>query len=256
MQTNEIERPGVAMKDKVALVTGAARRIGAVIARELHAAGASVGIHGHRSVAAAESLAESLNRSRADSARVFRGDLTQVPACEQLADSMLEWSDAVDVLVNNASAFYPTPIGSITETEWEELVGSNLKAPLFLTQALVPTLRQRAGCVINIVDIHARRPLRDHSVYGASKAGLEMLTRSLAKDLAPDIRVNGISPGAILWPEQDMPQDTKDSIIKQVPLGRPGDPLDIARCALFLAGDAPYVTGQVIAVDGGRSLGW
>jgi pteridine reductase len=147
-------------------------------------------------------------------------------------------------------------MGSITEEDWDKLMGSNLKAPLFLSQAAWQTLRARSGCIINIVDIHSQRPLRNHSVYGSAKAGLAMLTRSLAKDMAPDVRVNGISPGAIMWPENDMKEDTKDSIIAQIPLGRSGDPGDIAECVLFLARDAAYVTGQVLAVDGGRSLGW
>jgi len=241
---------------KFALVTGAGRRIGAVIARTLHAAGAAVAIHHRHSAAQAGELAAQLNASRPESAATFEADLNQSGTPERLVSEVLEWCGGIDVLVNNASAFYPTPIGSITEDDWDQLVGSNLKAPLFLSQAAWPTLKARSGCIINIVDIHAKRPLRDHTVYGSAKAGLAMLTRSLAKDLAPDVRVNGISPGAIMWPENDMSEDTQNNIIAQIPLGRSGDPGDIADCVLFLARDAVYVTGQILAVDGGRSLGW
>ena len=169
---------------------------------------------------------------------------------------MLKWSGQLDVLVNNASSFYPTPIGSITNDQLDDLIGSNLKAPLFLSQAAMPALRESQGSIVNIVDIHAQRPLRDHPVYGAAKAGLAMLTRSLAKDLAPEIRVNGVAPGAILWPEDEMTEETKGNILNQVPLARQGQPNDIAETVLFLARDGHYITGQIIAVDGGRSLGW
>jgi pteridine reductase len=168
----------------------------------------------------------------------------------------MEWGGRLDCLVNNASSFYPTPVGAITEVHWDDLVGSNLKAPLFLSQAATPHLRETRGVIINIVDSHAQRPLRDHPVYGPAKAGLAMLTRSLAKDLAPEIRVNGVAPGAILWPADGLSDAVKQSILRQVPLERPGDPDDIAGCVLFLVRDAGYVTGQIIAVDGGRSLGW
>lgn len=241
---------------KCALITGAGRRIGAAIALELHAAGAAVAIHHRHSAIDASELAAQLNASRSGSAATFEADLNVSGSPERLVHEVLGWCDGIDVLVNNASAFYPTPMGSITEEDWDKLMGSNLKAPLFLSQAAWQTLRARSGCIINIVDIHSQRPLRNHSVYGSAKAGLAMLTRSLAKDMAPDVRVNGISPGAIMWPENDMKEDTKDSIIAQIPLGRSGDPGDIAECVLFLARDAAYVTGQVLAVDGGRSLGW
>jgi pteridine reductase len=164
----------------------------------------------------------------------------------------------LDVIVNNASNFYPTPIGTITLEQWDDLFGSNLKAPLFLSQALVPALRAARGVIVNIVDVHSQRPLRDHPVYGPAKAGLAMLTRSLAKDLGPDVRVNGVSPGAILWPDegQGMSDALRAAIIKQTALKRAGEPEDIAAAVLFLVRDAPYVTGQIIAVDGGRSIGW
>ena len=244
------------LDNKVALVTGSARRIGATIARALHGAGADVAIHYRGSADEAQALVADLDRLRPDSAAAFAADLTDVGAIEQLAAQVVGWRNRLDVLVNNASSFYPTPAGTITEAQWDDLVGTNLKAPLFLSQAALPALRDAGGVIVNIVDVHATHPLRDHPVYGPAKAGLAMLTRSLAKDLAPDVRVNGVSPGAILWPENDMPDDTKAAILKQVPLARPGNPDDIAGAVLFLVRDATYVTGQVIAIDGGRSIGW
>lgn len=241
---------------KVALVTGAARRIGAAIATRLHAGGARVVIHYRGSKADAESLADSLNDLRSDSATTLQANLLDTPTLPDLIEDVLDWGGRLDILVNNASSFYPTPVGEITQQEWQDLVGSNLKAPLFLSQAAVPALRRRGGTIVNLVDIHAQRPLRNHPVYGAAKAGLAMLTRSLAKDLAPEIRVNGVSPGAILWPEDSMSDAVKQSIINQVPLERPGDPQDIAGAVLYLVRDATYVTGQIIAIDGGRSVGW
>ncbi len=239
-----------------ALVTGAARRIGAEIVRRLHGAGASVAIHYRSSAAEAEALRDELNGIRADSAEAFAADLNVTGAMQGLIDAIVQWGGALTILVNNASSFYPTPIGSVTEAQWDDLVGSNLRAPLFLSQAALPHLRDAGGVIVNIIDIHARRPLKDHVVYGPAKAGLEMLTRSLAKDLAPEIRVNGVSPGAILWPESGMSSETQQNILEQIPLRRAGSPADVADCVLYLARDADYVTGQVIAVDGGRSLGW
>jgi len=240
-----------------ALVTGAAKRIGAVVASTLHAAGANVAIHYNRSAAEAEQLAASLNRRRGKSAFTVAANMLDVAAVERLAAQVLERTDGrLDVLVNNASNFYPTPIGTITLEQWDDLFGSNLKAPLFLSQALVPALRAARGVIVNIVDVHSQRPLRDHPVYGAAKAGLAMLTRSLAKDLGPHIRVNGVSPDAILWPDEGMSDALRAGIIKQTALKRSGEPEDIAAAVLFLVRDAPYVTGQIIAVDGGRSVGW
>lgn len=241
---------------RCALVTGAARRIGAVLARRLHEAGASVAIHYRDSAQEAREVAAGLEAARPGSAAVFRADLARLDEIGTLVEAVVAWSGRLDVLVNNASTFYPTPLGTITGAQWDDLVGSNLRAPLFLSQAAWPHLRETGGCIVNIVDIHARRPLRDHSVYGAAKAGLAMLTRALAKEMAPQVRVNGIAPGAILWPETGMTESVKRDILEQVPLGRPGEPDDLADALLWLVARARYVTGQVIPVDGGRSLGW
>jgi pteridine reductase len=241
-----------------ALVTGAAKRIGAVIASTLHGAGANVAIHYNRSADEAEQLAAQLNDRRPKSAFTVSADMLDIESVEQMARDVLDriGEDRLDVLVNNASNFYPTPLGTVTPEQWHDLVGSNLKAPLFLSQALLPALRAARGVIINIVDVHSQRPLRDHPVYGAAKAGLAMLTRSLAKDLGPHIRVNGVSPGAILWPDEGMSEGLRAGIIKQTALKRSGEPEDIANTVLFLVRDAPYITGQIIAVDGGRSVGW
>jgi pteridine reductase len=247
----------VSLDGRWALVTGAAKRIGAVIARTLHGAGANIAIHYNRSATDADQLATELNRRRANSAFTVGADMLDIAAVQGMAKQVLDHTGGrLDVLVNNASNFYPTPIGTITLEQWDDLIGSNLKAPLFLSQALVPALRTARGVIVNIVDVHSQRPLRDHPVYGPAKAGLAMLTRSLAKDLGPDIRVNGVSPGAILWPDEGMSDALRAAIIKQTALKRSGDPEDIAAAVLFLVRDAPYVTGQIIAVDGGRSVGW
>ncbi|MBU2677304.1 MAG: pteridine reductase [Gammaproteobacteria bacterium] len=244
------------LHDKVVLVTGAARRIGAAIVTRLHENGARVAIHYRGSEDEAKQLAAGLNEKRRESAATFQADLLDTDELPKLVAAVTGWAGRLDCLVNNASSFYPTPIGNITETQWQDLVGSNLKAPLFLSQAAAPQLQEHGGVIVNIVDIHAQRPLRNHAVYGPAKAGLAMLTRSLAKDLAPHIRVNGVSPGAILWPEDGMSEAAQATILRQVPLQRPGDPDDIADCVLYLWRDATYVTGQIIAVDGGRSIGW
>jgi len=241
---------------KVALITGAARRIGAAIASSVHQSGASVAVHYRESAVEAAALAQRLNAERPDSAAIFKADLVNVAGLPELVAEIVNWHGQLDILVNNASSFYPTPPGEITEAQWDDLIGSNLKAPLFLSQAALPELRKSQGAIVNIVDIHAQRPLRDHAVYGAAKAGLAMLTRSLAKDLAPEVRVNGVSPGAILWPEDELSETAKESILGQIPLERAGNPDDVAACVLFLLRDAAYVTGQIIAVDGGRSIGW
>ena len=248
--------PEQTLNDKVILVTGAARRIGAAIVTCLHENGARVAIHYRGSGDEAEDLANRLNGVRAHSAMAVQSDLMDVDRLPLLIRSVFDWGGRLDGLVNNASSFYPTPIGNIDEEQWDELVGSNLKAPLFLSQAAASHLRDSSGAIVNIVDIHADRPLKDHSVYGSAKAGLAMLTRSLAKDLAPDVRVNGVAPGAILWPENGMEESIQQSILDQIPLKRPGTPADIAGCVLYLLRDATYITGQIIPVDGGRSIGW
>jgi len=248
--------PEQTLNDKVILVTGAARRIGAAIVTRLHENGARVAIHYRGSRDEAENLANRLNGVRAQSAVAIQSDLLDVDNLPLLITTVLDWGGRLDGLVNNASSFYPTPVGSIDEKQWDELVGSNLKAPLFLSQAAASHLRDSGGAIVNIVDIHADRPLRDHSVYGSAKAGLAMLTRSLAKDLAPDVRVNGVAPGAIVWPENGMTESVQQNILDQIPLQRAGNPEDIAGCVLYLLRDATYVTGQIIPVDGGRSIGW
>ncbi|MFQ5548487.1 MAG: pteridine reductase [Woeseia sp.] len=241
---------------KYALITGAARRIGAAIAARLHRAGANVAIHYRSSAGDAKELCSRLNDGRPDSARTFDADLSEMAGLAGLVDAVIEWGGRLDILVNNASSFYATPIGEISEPQWDDLIASNLKAPLFLSQAAWPHLIASQGVIVNMVDIHSRRPLSDHPVYVSAKAGLAMLTRALARDMAPEVRVNGIAPGAILWPEQGMNGPVKENIVKEIPLGRPGNPEDVADCVLYLARDATYVTGQIIAVDGGRSIGW
>ena len=244
------------LEGKTALVTGAARRIGSAIATGLHSAGARVVIHYRNSATDARALVARLNSARADSALAARADLLDTATLPGLVDAVIDWAGRLDILVNNASSFYATPIGRIDEKAWDDLVGTNLKAPLFLAQAAAPELARSRGSIVNIIDIHAQRPLREHAVYGSAKAGLQMLTRALAKDLAPAVRVNGVAPGTILWPENGMSEKVRRLILDQVPLERSGRPEDIAGCVLYLVRDADYVTGQVIAVDGGRSIGW
>jgi pteridine reductase len=243
-----------ALRNQVVLVTGGARRVGAEIARTLHAAGANILIHYRSSAAAAIALADEFNRTRARSAAIFAAHLPSAEAPEKLVAATLLEFGRLDILINNASSFYSTPIGQITLPQWDDLIGTNLKAPLFLSQAAAPSLRAQRGLIINMIDIHALRPLKAHPVYSAAKAGLAMLTRSLARELGPEIRVNGIAPGPVLWPEGDMDEELKREIIGKTALKRHGTPQDIARTALFLAKDAPYITGQIIAVDGGRSI--
>jgi pteridine reductase len=240
---------------KIALITGAARRIGAALARTLHGAGANVVLHYRSSAVEADALATELNLQRPRSAVTVQCDLLETGRLESLAAHAAAAFGGLDILVNNASSFYPTAFGEITERVWDDLTGSNLKAPLFLTQAAARELRRTGGLVVNIVDIHGLRPLRDYSVYSIAKAGLIMLTKALARELAPQIRVNAIAPGPVLWAEGSEPA-LKKKILERTPLGRPGTPDDVARAALFFAAEAPYVTGQILAVDGGRSVGW
>ena len=239
---------------KVALITGGSKRIGAQTTRVLHEAGYNVIIHCRLSREAADALADELNQLRADSARVIQGDLNSETIYNHLIEQAYQCWNRLDVLVNNASTFYPTPVGSITLDDWEVLVNSNMKAPLFLAQAAAPYLKQVEGNIINMADVHAMRPMKEHPVYCAAKAGLVMITQSLAKELGPEVRVNSVAPGAILWPDNDMPEHTKKLILERTSLKKAGDPIDIAKTILFLVRDAHYITGQVIAVDGGRTL--
>lgn len=239
----------------VVLVTGAARRVGAEIARTLHAAGANVVLHCRSSVAAAEALAADCNASRKNSALVARRDLRDVAGLAAMVDEAVAHFGRLDALVNNASSFYPTPLGTIDAAAWDDLIGSNLMGPLFLAQAAAPHLRAAQGCIVNITDIHAERPLKGYPLYCAAKAGLLGLTRALALELGPTVRVNAVAPGAIEWPENDsdFPAAEQQAIIEHTLLKRVGAPADIARTVKFLIFDAPYVTGQVINVDGGRT---
>jgi pteridine reductase len=246
--------PVSALKDKVALITGGARRIGADICRVLHGEGMKLVIHYRSSEDDAHALQQSLQQSQPDSVMLVRGDLLNTAKLRNLVDNTIEAFGRLDVLVNNASSFYPSPLGQATEKQWDNLIGTNLKAPFFLAQAAAPSLKKFRGCIVNMADIHGTRPLKGYPIYSAAKAGIIMLTKALARELAPEVRVNGIAPGAILWPENDMDEMSKQRIVSRTPLKRSGVPEDIARTALFLIRDNDYITGQVIAVDGGRSV--
>ncbi len=246
--------PALPLAGRCVLITGGAKRLGAAIGRRLHAAGANVVVHYHQSQPAADALVAEFEAMRAGSALAVRADLHDVAHLPDLAQAALARFGRLDVLVNNASTFYPTPVGSITLQQFDDLIGTNLRAPLFLSQAAAPALRESRGLIINMVDIHGRRPLKAHPVYSSAKAGLIMLTKSLARELGPEIRVNGIAPGPVLWPERDLDAALKEEIVARTALKRSGSPDDIASAALFFAAEAPYVTGQIIAVDGGRSL--
>mgnify|MGYP001814855060 FL=1 len=239
---------------KAALVTGAAARIGACTAETLHARGCDVLLHCNSSVDRAEELAERLNGIRADSAAVASADLSSLDGIESLAESVRRRFDRLDILVNNASRFYPTRVGETQSWQWEDLVNSNLRGPYFLVQALLEELQTAGGAIINIVDIYSRRPLANHGVYVISKAGLEMMTKSMAAELGPTVRVNGVSPGAILWPENESDDSAKQAVLDKTVMKRIGEADDIATAVAYFALDAPYVTGQILAVDGGRSL--
>ena len=242
------------MLKKNIIITGAARRIGAVCARLLHDEGCNVILHYRSSERDVLALCDELNNKRPDSARALQADLMSMRELKGLAEQARQLWGGIDGLVNNASTFYPSEVSKVTEAQWDELLGSNLKAPFFLVQALLPELAARRGCVVNIADIHAESGLKNYPVYSIAKAGLIAMTRILAKELGPEIRVNAVSPGAILWPENDMPEPMKEAIVERVALKRSGEPLDIARAVRFLIQDADYITGQVIAVDGGRTL--
>ena len=238
------------------LVTGAAKRIGAAIARELHASGAAIALHCNRSRAAADRLAADLNATRRGSCAVVQADLLDLEALPRLGDETLQAFGGLAGLVNNASSFDATPLGSITVDAWRDLMGTNLRAPLFLSQAAAPHLKKAKGAIVNLIDIHAERPLKDFVVYSIAKAGLAGLTRSLAIELGPDVRVNGVAPGAILWPDEGehFAAAERRRITRQTPLERIGTPADIAGAVKYLLLDAPFVTGQILAVDGGRAI--
>ena len=243
---------------KVALVTGAARRIGATTVKMLHQHGATVVVHYRNSKTVAEQLCDDLNKIRPNSCFIQQAELADVDSLEKMVEAVIKKAGRLDILINNASSFFPTKIGEITEDNWDNLFSSNLKAPLFLSQAAAPHLTKSQGCIVNMVDIHAERPLAEHPVYCAAKAGLLMLTKSLAKELGPNVRVNGVSPGAILWPEADGESAEANfehqALLDKTSLKREGSPDDIAQTILFLVSDAPYITGHIIPVDGGRLL--
>ena len=242
------------LTDKVVLITGGAQRVGAMTARLLHAAGANLVLHYRHSRQSALALQAELNKQRKNSVILIQADLLETVKLKSIIKKSIEQWGRLDILINNASSFYATPMGNITERDWDDLTGSNLKAPFFLSQAAAPYLEKQQGCIINIVDIHAQRPMQEHSVYNIAKAGLAMLVKTLAFELGPKIRVNGVAPGAIMWPAQDMDDVTKQRIVSRTYLKRKGSAEDIARTVLFLAANADYITGQIIAVDGGRSL--
>jgi len=245
---------GESLDGKVALVTGSARRVGAAIVRRLHGAGARVAVHYRGSEADAEKLEAVLEAARAGSVARIRRDLLEPGAPEALVAEVVERFGRLDVLVNNASIFYPRKVGRIEPRHWDELIGSNLRAPLFVAQSAAPHLKQARGAIVNITDIHAERPLKGFALYSVAKAGLAALTRSLALELAPEVRVNAVAPGAIAWPDDDKFDNAeRQRIVATTPLGRIGSPEDIAQAVHFLA-TAPFVTGQTLAVDGGRSV--
>ena len=240
----------------VALVTGAARRIGAATARMLHARGMDIIVHCHRSQREARTLVNQLNAAREDSAAMVSADLNDMQALPMLLqeiDSHLNVRK-LRLLVNNASRFYPTPVAAAGQDDWDNLFNSNVRAAYYLSQQLAPQLRNAHGCIINLIDIYAQRPLPEHSIYCMAKAALQMMTLSLAQELAPEVRVNGVAPGAIIWPEQGLSEQNKQAILERVALQRSGSEADIAKAVTWLALDADYVTGQILAVDGGRSL--
>lgn len=251
-----ISAKDTALEGKTVLITGAARRVGATLARSFHAAGANVVLHFRNSAEEATQLASELEAVRPGSVATVQSDLLDVPRFVPLIEATTNAFGTLDILVNNASSFYPTLIGEITESQWDDLLGSNLKAPLFLSQAASSALRVSHGLIINIADIHGLRPLRRYPVYSVAKAGLIMLTKALARELAPHVRVNAIAPGPVMWPEDGTDKEMQAKIVDRTLLRRPGSAEDVARAALFFASEAPYVTGQILAVDGGRSVGW
>ncbi|MBL3591456.1 MAG: pteridine reductase [gamma proteobacterium endosymbiont of Lamellibrachia anaximandri] len=242
------------LSSKCALITGGAHRIGAQIARTLHREGMNLVLHYRNSSQAAERLKAELETGRPGSVVLAQADLHETADLPLLIEAAKSVFGRLDLLVNNASSYYPTPLETATETDWDDLIGSNLKAPFFLSRAAAPLLKVSDGCIVNLVDIHAERPLKSHPIYSIAKAGNAMLVKSLARELGPEIRVNGIAPGAILWPEQGLDDVEKEEILNRTALKRPGSPEDIAQTLLFLVRDARYITGQIIPVDGGRTL--
>jgi len=244
------------MQGKVILVTGGAKRVGAAICRRLHAAGAQVAVHYRSSAQQALALQDELNALRAESAFAFQANLLDLDALQQLVREIVEKFGRLDALVNNASSFYATPLAEVDEQQWHDLLGTNLRAPLFLAQAAAAELRRHHGCIVNIADIHAERPMHGHLLYSVAKAGLAALTRALAQEMAPQVRANAVAPGVIVWPENAawMDEEQRRKIVAHTLLKREGEPDDIARTVVFLIQDAPYITGQIIAVDGGRSV--
>lgn len=241
---------------KVILITGGAKRVGAAITRELHRQHAQVMIHYHTSADEARALTTELNALRADSAALVQADLLNTAELPKLVEATLQRFGRLDALINNASAYYPTELGHIDEQQWQELMGSNLKAPLFLSQAAAPALIDSQGCIVNITDMHIERPKKHYIVYSIAKAGLATLTKSLAQELSPQVRVNAVAPGPVLWPDENLEFDAayRQQVIEQTLLKRSGEPDDIAKAVKFLIYDAPFVTGHVLAVDGGRHL--
>lgn len=244
------------MQGKTVLVTGGAKRVGAAICRRLHAAGANIALHYRSSAQDALALQAQLNAQRPDSVLCVQADLLNLHDLPRLVQDTIRHFGRLDALVNNASSFYPTTLQEVDEIHWNDLLGTNLKAPLFLAQAAAGELRQRNGAIVNIVDIHAERPMQGHLLYSVAKAGLVALTKALAQELAPQVRVNAVAPGVIVWPEQgDWENDARrQQIVAHTLLKREGEPDDIAKAVQFLLSQAPYITGQVIAVDGGRSI--
>ncbi|MFO1362976.1 MAG: pteridine reductase [Burkholderiales bacterium] len=245
----------LALTGNVVLVTGGAKRVGAAIARRLHAAGATIVLHHHSAKSEAKQLAAALNGTRANSAATVQANLLNAAELPELVRTAVTRFGRLDALVNNASSFHPTPLGEIKLSDWDDLVGTNLRAPLLLAQAAAPHLRKSGGCIVNITDIHADRPLKNYLVYSVAKAGLAALTRALARELGPEVRVNGVAPGPVLWPEDgSFDELARQRVISHTLLKRAGEPEDVAAAVHFLVADAPYVTGQIIAVDGGRSV--
>ena len=238
----------------VVLITGSARRIGAAIARQFHACGWSVVLHANTSTAELQQAAFDLDMVRPGSVLALQADLRDTAALPDLVEQAVGQFGRLDALVNNASNFYPTLLGQITAEHWDDLFAVNARAPLLLAQAAAPHLRRQQGCIVNLTDLHGTDPMRDHAVYSAAKAALEMITRSLALELAPKVRVNAVAPGAILWPEQGKDDFARQALLARTPLGRTGTVEEIAEAVYWLASDAPFVTGHTLRVDGGRQL--